>query len=142
MAELAGARIPAGLELDGRSLVPLLERADAPWPDRFLFTHVGRWDTGKAAESKYLRCRVRNTRFSMVSPGPRRKWELYDLPSDPGEKTDVIARFPAEAARMEAAYDRWWEEILPCLENEDAAPPAENPYVELYRRQFGPVPGR
>ena len=38
---------------------------------------------------------------------------------------------------MRAAYDRWWEEILPCLVNEDAVGPAVNPFKELYWKQFG-----
>src|SRR5262249_12428857 len=53
-AEIAGAKLPLGLPLDGRSLAPLLRSPNAPWPDRFLFTHVGRWETGKARESKYV----------------------------------------------------------------------------------------
>jgi arylsulfatase A-like enzyme len=138
IAEAAGATIPGDVQLDGRSLVPLLRSPEAPWPDRYLFTHVGRWDIGKAAESKYAKCRVRNTRFSMVSVGPAKKWELYDLGNDPGEKTDVSAAHPRVAAMLDTAYDRWWDDILPCLENENAVPPAENPFVALYRRQFGP----
>jgi arylsulfatase len=141
LAELSGAKMPAGLQVDGRSLVPLLRDPEAAWPDRYLFTHVGRWDKGKAAESKYAKCRVRGSRFSMVSPGPGKKWELYDLQADPGEKTDVAAKFPDEARKMDEAYDQWWQDILPCLENEDAVPPAENPFVELYRKQFGGPPG-
>ena len=141
-AELAGAKPPAGVALDGRSLAPLLRDPRAPWPDRYLFTHVGRWERGRAAESKYAKCRVRNERFSMVSPGPERRWELYDLKADPGEKTNVIAGYPEVVRGMEAAYDQWWQEILPCLENENAVPPAENPYWELYRRQFGSLPVR
>lgn len=78
----------------------------------------------------------------MVSPGPERRWELYDLKADPGEKTNVIAGYPEVVRGMEAAYDQWWQEILPCLENENAVPPAENPYWELYRRQFGSLPVR
>jgi arylsulfatase len=140
-AELAGAKVPAGVALDGRSLAPLLRDPRALWPDRYLFTHVGRWDKGRAAESKYEKCRVRNSRFSMVSPGPGRRWALYDLKPDPGEKTNVIARYPDAVRGMEEAYDRWWEGILPCLENEDAVPPVESPYWELYRRQFGALPG-
>jgi arylsulfatase A-like enzyme len=140
LAEIAGAKLPARLQLDGRSLAPLLRRPDAPWADRFLFTHVGRWETGKAAESKYALCRVRNTRFSMVNIGPAKQWELYDLENDPGEKTNVIGQHRQMAAEMDTAYDRWWDEILPCLENENAVPPPENPFVELYRRQFGGIP--
>ena len=136
-AELAGAKIPPGIELDGRSLMPLLKDANAPWADRYLFTHVGRWEKGKAAESKYLRCRVRNSRFTMVSMGPGKKWELYDLSQDPGEKKNVIAEHPEAVRDLEAAYDKWWDSVLPLMVNEDAAPPEVAPYKELYRKQFG-----
>ena len=40
---------------------------------------------------------------------------------------------------MLAAYDRWWMDVLPCLENENAVPPAVAPYTEMYRKQFGPA---
>src|SRR5687768_6144424 len=40
-------------QVEGRSLLPLLKDAKAPWPDRVLITHVGRWQRGKASESKY-----------------------------------------------------------------------------------------
>ena len=135
LAELGRAKIPESVKLDGRSLVPLLRNPNAPWADRYLFTHVARWDKGKAAESKYAKCRVRNTRFSMVNMG--NGWELYDLPNDPGETTDVRAKFPADAKKLSDAYDKFWDEALPLLENENATPPAVPPYIELYRTQFG-----
>jgi len=141
LSELAGAKVRAGLQLDGRSLVPLLKNPGAPWGDRYLFTHLGRWAKGKAAESKYAKCRIRNNRFSMVNMGPGKRWELYDLKSDPGEKHDVVAQYPDVVQRMDSAYDKWWEDILPGLENENAVPPAENPFRELYRKQFGSLPG-
>lgn len=137
-AELAGAKVPSDLHIEGRSLVPLLRNPDAKWPDRFLFTHVGRWPKGKAAEAKYTNCRVQNSRYSMVSIDPEKKWELYDLSVDKGEKTDIAAANPAIVKKMDAAYDKWWNEVLPHLENEDATPPAIPPYQELYRKQFGP----
>lgn len=137
-AELAGARIPAGLSLDGRSLVPLLRNPKARWADRLLFTHIGRWPKGKAADSKYAQCRVRSPRFSMINMGRGREgWELYDLKADPGETTNVAAREPSVVAELNRAYDRWWDEVLPALENEDAVPPEAPPYHEIFRRQFG-----
>lgn len=141
LAELAGTKIPAGLPLDGRSLVPLLKDPKAAWPDRHVFTHVGRWPQGKAAEAKYARCRVRSSRYSMVNmdKGPA-GWELYDLRNDPGEQTDLAARSPEVVKELSAAYDRWWQEILPCLENENAVPPAVPPYKEMYWKQFGRGP--
>lgn len=140
-AELAGARLPLDLKLDGRSLVPVLKQPNTTWADRYLFTHVGRWPIGKAAEGKYLRCSVRTSRYNMVNTGPEKKWELYDVKTDPGEKNDVAATKPDVVARMDAEYEKWWSEILPALENESAVPPAVAPYKVRYWKQFGGGPG-
>jgi arylsulfatase A-like enzyme len=117
---------------DGRSLVPLLENPAADWPDRDLFVHVGRWERGKAAESKFAHCAVRNSRFRLVN-----NTELFDIKADPSETTNVIAQHPDAVAAMRRAHDEWWEEILPCLENETAVGPKVNPFKELYWKQFG-----
>lgn len=132
LTELAGAKNPEGMKLDGRSLAPLLKNAGAPWPDRALITHVGRWEKGKASDSKYSKCAVRNSRFRLIN-----NTELYDIQADPAEKRNVIADHPDVVAAMRAAYDQWWQEILPALENEDAVGPAVNPFKELYWKQFG-----
>jgi arylsulfatase len=138
LSEIAGAKIPAGLPLEGRSLTPLLKNPSADWKDRHLFTHIGRWQHGKAKDSKYAGCRVRNARYTMLRPNAAApKWELYGLQNDPAEKQDVLASNTAVARDLEAAYDKWWDSILPCLENEDATPPAVAPYTELFNKQFG-----
>jgi arylsulfatase A-like enzyme len=147
LASLAGAKPPEGIRLDGRSLLPLLENPNAAWPERWLFTHVGRWPFGKARDSKYAGCSIRHGDYHLVSPtpppnGPPRpgpKWELYDLKNDPGERTNLAAVKPEVLHAMTAAYERWWDETLPCLDNEDAhqTAPAENPFKTLYRKQFG-----
>ena len=131
-AELAGASISDGVKLDGRSLLPIYRDKNADWPDRFLFTHVGFWAKGSASESKYRNCAVRTARFRLINDK-----ELYDISADPGETVNVIDRFPEEVARMRTAYDEWWNEILPCLVNEDAAGPALNPFKVRYWKQFG-----
>ena len=135
LAEIAGARIPSGLKLDGRSLVPLVKGPNATWPDRFLFTHVGRWEKGRAAQSKYAGCSVHTAQYTMVNTKPDRAWELYDLKADPGQTTDLATQRPEPMKRMEAAYDEWWKEVLPLLDNEDATPPAVAPYKELWEKQ-------
>jgi len=133
---LAGARVPEGVNLDGFSLLPLLTDPQAAWPDRTLFTHVGRWGRGKAAESKYGQCSVRRGQYIMVARGGR-KWELYDLKTDPGERTDIAAQHPDVVKTLAAAYDTWWDEVLPCMENENLDGPKVNPFKELYWKQFG-----
>lgn len=144
LAEIAGAKIvpEVAAKLDGRSLVPLLKDPAAAWENRYLFTHVGRWGRGKAAESKYARCRVRDSRYSLVSDAKSgaKDWQLFDLSTDYGEETDIAAANPEVVARLEAAYDRWWDAVLPCMENEDAVGPKVNPFKQLYWEQFGGGP--
>lgn len=60
LASLAGADItPVRNQVEGRSLVPLLEHPQAPWADRLLVTHFGRWDYGEAPAARYRLCAIR-----------------------------------------------------------------------------------
>lgn len=138
LAEIAGARLSEGTraQVEGRSLLPLLRDARADWPERYLFTHVGRWPQGKAAEAKFEKCAVRDSRFALVNNN-----ELYDLTTDPAQKTNVIESHPQTVAAMRVAYDKWWEQVLPMLVNEEAVGPAVNPFKELFWKQFGGDPG-
>ena len=70
LAELAGASLAPAVraQIEGRSLVPLLKKASAPWPDRTLFTHLGRWPKGSdPALAKFKNCAVRDPRWHLVS---------------------------------------------------------------------------
>ena len=92
LAQLAAAKLDAKVtaQVEGRSLLPLLEKADAPWADRTLFTHVGRWAAGTAPETgKYVNCSVRTARWHLVQAGKAKDWQLFDLNADYGEKTDL-----------------------------------------------------
>ncbi len=144
LAELAGAKLPreTAAKLDGRSLVSLLRNPHARWPERTLFTHLGRWDHGQAAQSKYRQCSVRTPQYQLVCTAPdgTRRWQLYDVKADPGEQHDLAATRPDVVQRLEADYDRWWTQILPCLENENLEGPTVNPFHELYWKQLPPPP--
>lgn len=143
LAELAGAK-PTGevaKQVEGRSLVPLLQNPTAEWAERTLFTHVGRWPKGaKVDDYKYAGCGVRTKEWHLVSAGNRKgkqAWQLFDVTADPGEKTDVADRHPDVVKKLTAGYDTWWASLPPYLVNEDAVPPKENPYRELYLKQVG-----
>lgn len=143
IAEITGASPSekAKAQIEGRSLVPLMQNPSAAWPDRVLVTHVGRWPKGKAAESKYANMSLRNSRFHLVSTGKGgdKNWELFDVKADPGEQKNVIADHPEVVKDMEAFYDKWWTETLPLMVNEEheGKGPAVNPFKELYWKQFG-----
>jgi hypothetical protein len=52
----------------------------------------------------------------------------------------VIEQYPVVVAALRAAYNRWWEDVLPCLENEYAIGPKVNPFKALYWQQLGGGP--
>jgi arylsulfatase len=151
LAELAGAKLDDKLraQVEGRSLVPLLENPSASWPDRTLFTHVGRWPQGSdPAVGKYANCSVRTPRWHLVSEPPKNAdpklpspahWQLFDVTADPGEKKDVATDHAEVVTKLTAEYEQWWESVQPQLVNEKAVGPKVNPFKELYWKQFPPT---
>jgi arylsulfatase len=130
-------------QVEGRDLWPLLKDPAAAWPDRVLFTHVGRWPKGADPDAhKYRGCSVRSPRWHLVSDTKdgQKGWQLFDVPADPGEKTDVAAAHADVVIELDAAYDRWWASLPKFLVNEKAVGPKENPFKELFWKQFGGGP--
>lgn len=145
IAEIAGVTLDdaAARQVEGRSLLPLLKDPSAPWPDRTLFTHLGRWPKGTDPDEwKYKTCSVRRPRWHLVSAAGARepKWELFDVAADPGEQTDVAPGHPEVVKDMAAAFDAWWAEVRPMMVNEGATGPRINPFKEMYWKQFGGGP--
>ncbi len=139
LIEIAGAAVTPKLQrqLEGRSLVPLLQNPKAPWEQRMLVHHAGRWKSGQAEQSKYVKSAIQDSRFTLVN-----NEELYDLKADSGETTNVIDKHPEVAANLSSAYDQWWADVQPLMVNEDAVGPAVNPFQKLYYEQFGGSPSK
>lgn len=145
LAALGGVTLTPEInsQVEGRDLQPLLENPRAPWPDRFLVTHVGRWPKGALPGSaKYRNAAIRDARYSLVSTrgGPAPDWQLFDLQADPGQTHDLAAASPGEVSRLSGEYERWWASVQPGLVNETAALPPMNPFKELFWKQFGGGP--
>ena len=134
-AEIVGAEPREKEKLHGRSLVPLLKNPEAPWEDRYFFSHFGRWYQGQAAKSQYKNFSVRSQRWRLVG-----RDALYDMEKDPGQETNVKEKNPDVAAKMIAAYDRWWEDALPLMVNEDAPLKGPNTFSAMFWKQFGKTP--
>ena len=131
--QLAGVSIPGNIqEIDGRSLLPLLENPKTAWPDRELFVHVGRWEKGADPnQSQYKNCAVRSQRWRMVN-----NQLLYDIQADPYEKNDVAAQHPQVVQRLRKSYDSWWTKTVPLMVNEKAPYAAEHPQDVRYEKQL------
>jgi arylsulfatase len=133
LAELAGAKLPANDQVEGRSLVSLLKDPTAKWEDRFLFTHVGRWPKGADPDKyKFNRFSVRSSRFRLVGKG-----DLYDMEADPGQKVNVIDKLPKVAQKMLGAYNQWWKQTRPLMVNEkEPVYEGKQPFVINYEKQL------
>lgn len=146
LVELTGAKLDNKVkaQVEGRSLVPLLNNPTANWADRVFVRHIGRWPKGaNPNDYKYVQVSVRTKRWHLVNDSKEniKRWALFELQADPGEKTDVATQHPDVVKMMEAEYDKWWAEAMKMLVNETAPQPAVNPYHEQYWKQFkGPGP--
>ncbi|MDC0088241.1 arylsulfatase [Akkermansiaceae bacterium] len=114
-ADITGVKLPSEMQpLEGRSLIPLLEDANAEWEDRELFIHSGRWHAGDRDNAKYKKCAVRTQRWRFVDNA-----KLYDISKDRGQKKDVSAEYPEVVETLRKSYDQWWMESKPLMVNED-----------------------
>lgn len=131
LASIAGATLPPG-QVEGRSLVPLLESNTSEWPDRYLFTHKGRWKTGaEPNDFQWKGFAVRNQRFRLVD-----NTMLFDMVNDPGQTTNVIEQHSEVVEKMRAAYDAWWKVTRPMMVNEGVPMSPTRPYHVLYEQQM------
>jgi arylsulfatase A-like enzyme len=107
LAALCGVERPEGHPLDGVNLQPLLgpapkeelDRAEAEWPERDLFTHRER----EGREDTVYPGVIRTQRYNLVNGA-----ELYDVQHDPGEQNDISANHPQLVRQMKARYEAWF----------------------------------
>ena len=132
--ELAGVALPDGVqELDGRSLLPLLEDPEAEWADRELFFHCGRWNEGERDAAIHEKCAVRTEEWRLVNDT-----ELYRVIDDPSETKDVAADHPEVVAKLRKSYQQWWDSTLPLMVNEGLprVAPEDQPFALRYEKDL------
>lgn len=107
--DMAGAADSIPDDMQGRSLVPLLEGGSPPddWRDSFYYHYY----EFPAVHSVAKHCGVRTERYKLIHFYQLDEWELYDLYRDPDEMrnvvaepryADVVQRLQRELARLQA----------------------------------------
>jgi arylsulfatase A-like enzyme len=113
LLEACGVTIDGGPEMDGRSLLPLLEgNPDAAGPERAL---CFQWHRGNAPEEG-RNFAIRSGRFKLLRPesarpGESPPLELYDIEHDPFEQSDLAPARPELVDRLYRDYRRWFRDV-------------------------------
>jgi hypothetical protein len=99
--DACGVSMPAGLAVDGRSLMPLLRR-EPGWADRTLFTQ---WHRGDEPEL-FRSCAARTQQYKLVNGT-----ELYDLSVDPAEQHDIARQQPQITSSLRKQTEAWLKDV-------------------------------
>jgi len=90
----AGAPLPAEPVLDGRDPTSALRGDSRPVHEALYFEY-----------QKHQA--MRTGKWKLVRPDPGQPWQLYDLDVDQGERNDLAATQPEQAARLAARFSQW-----------------------------------
>ena len=142
-AAIAGIKTLPKNQVEGRSLLPLLNGEKKTLPDdRYLFTHRARWATGTDPNThQWKNFAVRSQRWRYIgAQQPRRgatvPGALYDMQKDPGQTINVAEAHPEVVKKMRAAYDKFWKETLPLMVNEKAPMSKTRPFHVWFNQQI------
>jgi hypothetical protein len=142
--------LPESIEVDGRSLMPLLERADEEWQDRSVVVQAHRGNEGV----RYHHFLLRTDRWKLLNASGfgkevdavEQNFELYDMKSDPLELTDLASNKPEVVAELRAKYDAWFDDVS-TTRPDNWSPPSivigspQAPVVTLTRQDWRKVTG-
>jgi len=149
-AAIAGVKTLPKNQVEGRSLLPLLNGGQKTLPDnRYLFTHKARWATGTDPNThQWKNFAVRSQRYRFVGGGTpisvserKRKQgvspkdALFDMVKDPGQRMNIIDKHPGVAEKMRAAYGQFWSEARPLMVNESAPMSPTRPFHVWHKQQ-------
>jgi len=104
LLELAGVDVPAGQEIDGVSLVPLLEGGDIA--ERPLFWHYPHYGNQGGEPSSI----IMRDEWKLIHYHEDGRDELYHIGNDPAEATDIADSNAGKVAELRKELDAWLEE--------------------------------
>ncbi|MGH8021761.1 MAG: sulfatase [Opitutaceae bacterium] len=102
--DAAQAETPAGLVLDGRSLLPAARGESQPGRD--LFWHYPHYSN----QGGFPGGAIRRGQLKLIENYEDGSVALYDLAADPGEKNDVAPGRPADTNKLRTRLHAWYRE--------------------------------
>jgi alpha-L-fucosidase/arylsulfatase A-like enzyme len=120
-AELGGAKLPAGLQLDGKSIAGVILGTDKEGPHDWIcgMGHGGAKLTaaGVTTVQNFTHRFIRDKRYKVIVSDERKITALFDLKTDPGEKNNLIDERKAHASVLKK-----FETILAAMPAKDPSP--------------------
>jgi arylsulfatase A-like enzyme len=89
-AAVAGAKVPTDRVLDGKNLIPFIEKTETGQPHEALYWQSGNYRT------------IRTADWKLQVDGTRKKQWLFHLADDPTEQHDLAESNPAKVAELAA----------------------------------------
>jgi len=121
-AELGGATLPKGREVDGQSMAPLLLGKENDSPRGWILSmggHPAAFEDGRVVpKAKYDERVIRNKRFKLWIDAKRQPTKLFDMKNDPWEQHNLIGSYGYE----EKTARQMLLGIIRSFPSEDAAP--------------------
>jgi arylsulfatase A-like enzyme len=114
LVDACGLSPPAGVRIDGKSLLPLLRGVQrAGWPDRTLYFQWQRGDQPEPDRAFAARSQTYKLLRHEPIPGAPKKpsLELYDMEHDPLELHNIAAEHPDILTKMHAGYLAWFKDV-------------------------------
>jgi hypothetical protein len=103
LVDVCGLEVPEEWDPDGLSLLGLLKGDDEYIRDRILVTDSQR----KLVPEKWRLSSVMTQKWRLVNGQ-----ELYDMESDPGQKTDIAEQHPDIVENLRASYTKWYDDVF------------------------------
>lgn len=105
----AGVEPPTNPALDGVNLLPYFDGQHDDDPHEFLYWKFGRQMAVRSGDWKLVRPSMGSKEFEDIAVEPL----LFNLKDDLGEQHDLATQHPGQVARLQAAWDRWRNELPP-----------------------------
>jgi arylsulfatase A-like enzyme len=102
LIEICKLRTSGSLKLDGLSLFNLMKGDTSKFSNRTIIVDSQR----KLHPDKWRLSSVMNRKFRLINGT-----ELYDLRTDPGQKTDISSQHPQLVSELQQKYETWFKDV-------------------------------